>query len=110
MPLAHKVIELYKTFHEFLKLFPRTEKYSLGQKIENLVLEILELIFKIIHLPKQEKLTALKEIDTKTTLLKTLMRLANEIAALDNKKYLILQEKLQEVGKMTGGWIKYLMS
>lgn len=108
IPLLHKICEFYKLFHEFLKLFPKTEKYSLGQKIENLILEIIELSLKTAYLPKQEKLAPLKEIDSKTNLLKILIRLTNETKSLDNKKYLILQEKLQEIGKMIGGWIKYI--
>lgn len=80
----------------------------MGQKAENLILDILELSIKIVYLPKQEKLTYLKEIDTKINLLKMLVRLSNEIKALDNKKYLILQEKLQEIGRMIGGWIRYI--
>lgn len=87
-------------------MFPKSEKYSLGQKIENLILEILEFSLKTVYSPKQEKLSLLKEIDIKVNLLKTLLRLANEIKSLDNKKYLILQEKLQEIGRMIGGWIK----
>lgn len=108
VPLVHRIFEFYKLFHEFIKLFPKTEKYSLGQKIESLILGILELSIKVVYSPKQEKLTYLKEIDTKINLLKMLVRLSNEIKALDNKKYLILQEKLQEIGRMIGGWIRYL--
>lgn len=108
MPLVHKIFEFYKLFHEFIKLFPKTEKYSLGQKIENLILEILELTLKTIYSTKQEKSLSLKKIDVKLNLLKMLIRLANEIRILDNKKYLFLQEKLQEIGRMVGGWIRYL--
>jgi len=35
-----------------------------------------------------------------------MIRLANEINCLDNKKYLVLQEKLQEIGRMLGGWMR----
>jgi len=68
----------------------------------------LEFLLKTVYSPKQEKLSFLKEIDTKVNLLKTLIRLAYEIKSIDNKKYLILQEKLQEIGKMIGGWIRYV--
>ena len=34
VPLVHKVCEFYKLFHEFLKLFPKMEKYSLGIKLK----------------------------------------------------------------------------
>jgi four helix bundle protein len=94
-------------FHDFLKLFPKSEKYSLGQKIEKTILEILEFSLQAASASKQEKIVFLKTADAKISLLKILIRLANEIKALDNKKYLILQEKLQEIGKMLGGWIKY---
>lgn len=108
VPLVHKIYDFYKLFHEFIKLFPKIEKYSLGQKIENLTLDILEISLKTVYSPKQEKLSLLKEVDTKINLLKMLIRLANEIKVLDNKKYLISQEKLQEIGKMIGGWIRYI--
>lgn len=108
MPLVHRILDLYKLFHEHVKLFPKIEKYSLGRKIENLILYTLELSIKTVYLPKQEKLIYLKEIDAKINLLKMLIRLSNEIKVLDNKKYITLQENLQEIGKMIGGWIKYI--
>jgi len=106
--LIHKIYELYKSFHDFLRLFPKSEKYSLGQKIENTILEILEFSLQAASASKQEKTALLKTTDIKLNLLKILIRLANEIKAIDNKKYLILQEKLQEIGKMIGGWMRYL--
>ena len=42
----------------------------------------------------------------KIDVLRVLIRLAKEIKALDNKKYLISQECLDEIGRMLGGWIK----
>ncbi len=89
-------------------MFPKSEKYSLGQKIENTILEILEFSLQAASASKQEKTALLKTTDIKLNLLKILIRLANEIKAIDNKKYLILQEKLQEIGKMIGGWMRYL--
>lgn len=89
-------------------MFPKAEKYTLGQKIENSLLETLELSLKAAFSGKQGKLLFLNEIDSKVKLLKTLVRLAGEIKAIDDKKYLLLQEHLQEIGKMIGGWIKYI--
>jgi hypothetical protein len=36
-----------------------------------------------------------------------LIRLAYETNALQDKHYLSLQQQLQEIGKMLGGWIRY---
>lgn len=89
-----------------MKLFPKDKKYSLGQKIDNDILEILELSVKAAYLSKQEKLPVLKEIDFKINFLKTMIRLANEIKALDNKKYLALEKQILEIGRMNGGWLR----
>ncbi len=56
---------------------------------------------------KTERIAFLKTADTKINLLKTMIRLAGEIKILDDKKYLLLQAKLQEIGKMVGGWRRY---
>lgn len=103
----HKVCEFYKLFHDSLKFFPKDSKYSLGQKIENAVLEILELSMRAVYAQKMEKISFLREIDSKVNLLKILVRLTYEMKILDNKKYIDLQEKLQEIGKMVGGWMRY---
>ena len=106
--MAHRIYEFYKLFHGFIKLFPKTEKYSLGQKIENLILEVLELILFAVSSPAKEKFLTLQKASLKIDLLKILIRLVKDIKALDNKKYIRLQEELQEIGKMVGGWLRSL--
>lgn len=81
------------------------EKYSLGIRIENLILDITELLLTASYSPRGEKINFLIKADAKISFLKLLIRLANETKIIDNKKYLILQEKLQEIGKMLGGWM-----
>jgi hypothetical protein len=48
----------------------------------------------------------LGKADLKLKILKLLVRLAYESKAWDEKKYILLEEKLVELGKMLGGWIK----
>jgi hypothetical protein len=40
--------------------------------------------------------------------LKQLVRLTSDLEIIDMKKYLTLESELQEISKMTNGWIKYL--
>ena len=44
----------------------------------------------------------------KLDLIKFFLQITWEIKALDNKKYIILSEKLNEIGKMLGGWYRQL--
>lgn len=106
IPLFVKTYELYKTFYGFLPTFPKKDRYSLGQRCELAILDVLQAIIVASNLGKGEKLPVLREGSTKVDLLKVLLRLAKDIKALDNKKYIILEEQLQEIGRMFGGWIK----
>ena len=84
--------------------FPKTKRYTLGQKLDNLTLEIFELLFSIPS--SQNKTDILQKISIKLDLLKILLRLSKDILAVRDKKYLELQEMLQEIGRMLGGWIR----
>lgn len=80
----------------------------MGQKCENITLEILELLFLANSKQSRSRLLILNKVDVKLKILKTLIRLCFDVKVINQKKYLILQEKLQEIGKMLGGWIKSL--
>ncbi len=70
------------------------------------MLEVIEGIITASQLSKSEKLPILQKTSIKLDLLKTLIRLCKDLKILDNKKYLLLESYLQEIGKMLGGWIK----
>jgi len=85
---------------------PKKDRYTLGAKCENIILEILELLFLANSKQKASRLLILNKVDVKLKVLKTLIRLCFDVKAIDQKKYILLQERLQEIGKMLGGWIK----
>ena len=84
--------------------FPKTKRYTLGQKLDNLSLEIFELLFSIPS--SKDKLSIMQQISIKLDLLKILLRLSKDSLALKDKNYIELQVYLQEIGKMLGGWIR----
>lgn len=106
IPIFAKTYELYKTFYSFLPSFPKKERYTLGQRCEIVLLDILELIILASSISKQEKLPVLRKVSTKIDVLKVLFKLGNDLKIVDNKKYQILEQSLNEIGKMVGGWIK----
>ncbi len=108
IPIFAKLYEFYKLLYQYLKLFPKRDRYSLGQRIDNLALGIFELIFKTALVSQSQKIELLQEISAKLDLLKILIRLAHDNKCFSTKAYLLLQQSLQEIGKMTGGWIRHL--
>lgn len=54
----------------------------------------------------QNKVSTLQQISIKLDLLKVLLKSAKDTQALKESRYLELQESLQEIGRMLGGWLK----
>jgi len=91
-----------------LKTFPKKDQYMLGGRCEANLLSFLELILLAISLDRQRKLAKLEEANSKFDVLKVLFRIAREFKMIDNRKYLSLEEKVQDIGKMLGGWMRSL--
>ena len=108
LSLIQKLVQAYKLWHGFLPDLQKDSRYTIGTKIDSLFLETIELIIKASYSDKVEKLIFLKSASVKLDLLKFFLQIAWEIKSLDNKKYILLSERLDEIGKMLGGWIKAL--
>jgi hypothetical protein len=48
----------------------------------------------------------LQEFDVEITKLKAYLRLSHDLKFLPTKKYEVWSEKVVEIGKMLGGWLK----
>lgn len=105
-PIFKKTYELYQLFYQYLILFPKGSRYSLGQKCETVLLEILEAVILASSVPKQEKLPILRKASMKIDVLRILFTLCKDLKIIDNKKYTVLENMTIEIGKMIGGWIK----
>lgn len=95
--------------YQYTKLFPKKDRYSLGVKVESLVLELLEQILFAGNLPKLRKIPHLEQAIILLETLKLLIRLSYHVQAIDYKKYESSQLLIQEIGKMLGGWKKSLL-
>ncbi|KKU16990.1 MAG: hypothetical protein UX25_C0019G0003 [Candidatus Woesebacteria bacterium GW2011_GWC2_45_9] len=104
IPIFTKLYALYSAIAETLPSFPKTQRYSLGERLERIMLDILELLFFVPLSPN--KLETLQAMSVKVDLLKVLLRLAKDTQSISEGRYLNLQEMLQEIGKMLGGWIR----
>jgi len=107
-PILKKTVDLYKEFYQYLKTFPKKDQYMLGRRCEEHTLIFLELILSAVGLEKHRKLETLERANNKFDVLKVLFRMARELKLIDNKKYLSLEERAQEVGRMLGGWMRSL--
>lgn len=108
IPIIQKVYDFYREFYLIIPTISKHDRHTIGLKIQNVCLELLENLLSASHASKQNKSEFLSKAATKLDLLKTLLRLSEDVKALPTKNYLALSGKLQEVGRMLGGWIKSL--
>lgn len=85
---------------------PKAARYTLGLKLDKLILEVTENILMAAGVNSNTKLNYLYEASGKLDLAKFFLKMAWEIKVLPDKKFLLLSGKLVELGKMIGGWIK----
>jgi len=89
--------------------FPKTERFSLGQKISQTFLEVLELTFTASYLSFEQKIVLLTKASSRLDILKFFVQLAWEGKLISTEKYIELSKKLEEIGRMIGGWRKGLL-
>lgn len=59
-------------------------------------------------LSAHQKLPLAEKLKIEVEMLKQMIRLEMELKIIDDKIYILWQENLQEISKMTSGWIKFL--
>jgi hypothetical protein len=106
IPIFKKSYDLYKEFYSLRLTVPKQDRYTLWQKCENILIEILEGILFASQQSKLEKLPTLEKTSVKLNFLRVCIRLMQDIRAISNKKYILIEADLDEIGRMLGGWIK----
>jgi len=106
IPIFKKAYELTKKLYEFRASVSKQDRTALWPRCENLVLEVLEGIILASQVRKAQKLEPLERVSLKLNVLRVFLRLAKDVKAIDLKKYALIQEMIDEIGRMLGGWIK----
>lgn len=111
--MKNKIYEMIIYASPCLDQFPRSEKYALAQDIRKTMYKILRLVAMLEN--KHYKKTTLGDLDTEVDVLRHLIRLAadnrlhpKQAPCLPMKKYENLSKHLAEIGKMIGGYEKYI--
>jgi hypothetical protein len=104
LPLLFKLKECYKIWFENYNTLPKSHRYTLGLKIDSLFVETIEGVSVASFLNKENKLPWIQFSIRKLDTLKILLMVLWETNSLEDKKYIQLSERLEEIGKMLGGW------
>lgn len=87
---------------------PKNARYTIGQRIENKFLDLLETSYITYFSEKEKKPEKISECIFIADTLKFLISVAWEGKLISNKQFEEVALKLDEAGRMLGGWKKSL--
>jgi hypothetical protein len=98
---------LYKELYIIGSKLSKRDKLGLHSRIERICGDILAQSIKASLASKVEKGLVIQEMRINIETLKYLIRISFELGIIIEKKYIALEESLQEISKMATGWEKY---
>lgn len=87
---------------------PKGGRYTIGVRIENKFLDLLELSFRAYYTEKDKKEEKILQCILFLDTLKFFVQVTWEGKLISNKQYEEIVLKLEEIGRMLGGWKKSL--
>jgi len=104
LPLLERVKSAYMLWYGYYQTLSKIHRHTLGQRVDGLFVEIIECIALASFLKREDKQPYVRLAIRKVDTLKILLMVLWETKSLDNKKYIALSEKIDEIGRMLGGW------
>ena len=84
--------------------FPRTQRFTIGDRIIDNSLDLLEALTAAAYATNAERATLLGQANQRINGLRYLLRLAKDLRLMNTEAYGHGAELLDEVGRMLGGW------
>ncbi|MCK6484023.1 MAG: diversity-generating retroelement protein Avd [Phycisphaerae bacterium] len=104
--MIERTYDLVKWFLGHVAKFPRSHRYSLGQRIESRLYDVLEQLICAKYAQGGFKAGALEAVNLDLEVLRFLSRLAHEQALLPHKSHEYAARELNEIGRLVGGWLR----
>lgn len=84
--------------------FPKDQRFLLADRIERLLLDILELLIEAVY--SKNKREILIKVNLRLDVLRFMMRIAKDMKYVNVNSYDFFCQSSIEIGKMVGGWLK----
>jgi four helix bundle protein len=109
MKVVQKYVDMSKYVYILLRNFPRSEKYCLAADIRHSLWNAGTALERASVIPaRSEKLRLLQQADTDLSELKFLIRMGMELEFVPFERYKNFAVMVTEVGRMLGGWLKFV--
>ncbi len=87
-----------------LDAFPRSRRFTLGERLESVILEVLELLVAAAY--TRDKAALLEQANRKLSVARHLWRLAWELKLVNSKTHQYAASLMLGIGEQVGGWLR----
>ena len=106
LPVYKASYDLLLEIFQFTKEFSKEYKYTVGESLKNETIELLTLIFRANS--RTDKLQVLQEARERIEVIRLFIRLMKDLHQINIKKFVQVNQKVEEVSRQLTGWQKSL--
>lgn len=106
LPVILRVQELYLSLSPICEKLSGLERQTLGRRVEDATLSVLEYLIMAKNAPKAHKTAYLLKVSAQLELLQFHLRILLERKLANETTMHQLQAKVSEISRMNGGWLK----
>lgn len=105
-PIYTLLVELTGWTFDRTASLPKSQRFTFGQRLDNMTLDGLMLAVRAIYAGRGDKRKSLMELNLALEQLRVLWRLVSERKWISPQQLLFVNGKIDEIGRMVGGWMK----
>jgi hypothetical protein len=106
LPVINRTQELYEAVCKITVKLPAIQRQTIGKRLENAILLLLEMLIMAKHAPSAHKGTYLIKASAQAEIVQFQLRILLTQKLANETTLHQLQAKVAEIGRMLGGWRK----
>lgn len=99
-----KIIDAYAYWNNITRHIPKMRRYSLGVRVDCLFTDVIEFVSMAQFSPPEERQKILARAIAKNDCLKSMLYVLFELKGIEEKHFVELAHKIEEIGKILYGW------
>jgi repressor of nif and glnA expression len=108
LPVINRTQELYEAVSKITEKLPALKQQTIGRRLENGILQLLELLIMAKYAPSAHKGVYLIKASAQAEIIQFELRILLTQKLANETTLHQLQAKVTEIGRMLGGWRKSL--
>lgn len=104
LPIITQAYDLILYLIPQIAKFPKQQRYTIGERLENMTLDFLSLLVEARY--SREKAGLLQKANMTLEKIRYCVRLCKDLKAMNLHVYEVLSKRIHETGGQLGGWLK----